>query len=197
MYDYDSIFRAFVAGDITLFYDKLYPGLLIYASRQLGDNLSYFAEDCVQDAVIKSYNRRETFKNSAVWYSYLLKCIYNSSVDVIRKNQSHSNYIDYTSKNALSHDVDVEILEQEILDRLQAAVEALPPRYREILRLSFAEGLKNSEIAARLGIAEITVKKHKARILVMLRETLGDNYPVEIIILMLSYSMEVFTEKFV
>lgn len=197
MYDFDSIFRAFVAGDIALFYDKLYPGLLIYASRQLGEKLSYFAEDCVQDAVIKSYNRRDTFKNSAVWYAYLLKCIYNSSIDVIRKNQSHNSFVDYTSKDALSHDIDVEILEQEILDRVHGAVESLPPRYREILRLSFAEGLKNSEIAARLGVAEITVKKHKARILVMLRETLGGNYPVEVIILLLSCSMDVFSGKIV
>lgn len=197
MYDYNSIYRAFIAGDIALFYEKLYPGLLIYASRQLGENLAYFAEDCVQDAVIKSYKIRNTFTNSAVWYSFILKCIYNSAIDALRKNQSRSIYIESATKDARSHDIDVEMLEQETLDRLQAAVEALPPRYREILRLSFAEGLKNSEIAARLGVAEITVKKHKARILMMLRETLGNNYPIEVIIFMLSYSLDAFPAKIV
>ncbi len=34
-------------------------------------------------------------------------------------------------------------------------------------------GLRNAEIAERLGVAEITVKKRKARMLAMLRERLG------------------------
>lgn len=191
MYDYDSIYNAFVAGDVDLFYDKLYPGLLIYASRQLGDNFAYFAQDCVQDAVYNTFKRRNIFKNSAVWYSYLLRSIYNSTVDILRKNQSKNNYVEHTYNNSLSYDVDIEMLEQYTLDRLQAAIESLPPKYREILRLSYVEGLKNSEIAERLEVAEITVKKHKARILAILRERLGGNYPIEVIILLLSHSFAV------
>ena len=41
------------------------------------------------------------------------------------------------------------------------------------MRMSFIEGLRNAEIAERLGVAEITVKKRKARMLAMLRERLG------------------------
>ncbi len=44
---------------------------------------------------------------------------------------------------------------------------------RELMRMSFIEGLRNAEIAERLGVAEITVKKRKARMLAMLRERLG------------------------
>jgi RNA polymerase sigma-70 factor (ECF subfamily) len=51
------------------------------------------------------------------------------------------------------------------LARLQDALAALPPRTREIFRLSRVENLTYLEIAARLGISESSVQKHLARAL--------------------------------
>jgi len=62
VYDYDYIYKSFIAGNVRPFYEDLYPGLLVYASRQLGDELSYLAEDCVQDAVMSSYTKRRRLK---------------------------------------------------------------------------------------------------------------------------------------
>ena len=177
MYDYDYIYRSFIAGNVTPFYEDLYPGLLVYASRQLGDELSYLAEDCVQDAVMSSYNERHNFKSSPAWYAYILKCIYHSSIGLLRKHRSRSNYLDSGELSNISPDLDVAMLEQETLDMLYAAIESLPPKYREVLRMSYQDGLKNAEIAERLGVAEITVKKWKAGILVMLRKQLGEITP--------------------
>lgn len=182
MYDYDYIYKSFIAGDVTPFYEDLYPGLLVYASRQLGDELSYLAEDCVQDAVMSSYTGRHLFKSSPAWYTYILKCIYHSSIKLLRKHRSRNNYLDSGEISHVTSDLDVAMLEQETLDMLYAAIESLPPKYREVLRLSYKEGLKNAEIAERLGVAEITVKKWKAGILVMLRERLGDITPPDCII---------------
>ncbi len=46
------------------------------------------------------------------------------------------------------------------LRMLEQALAALPPRCREVVMLRRVEGLKQKEIAARLGIAEGTVEKH-------------------------------------
>ena len=78
--------------------------------------------------------------------------------------------------------LDVAMLEQETLDMLYAAIESLPPKYREVLRMSYRDGLKNAEIAERLGVAEITVKKWKAGILEMLRKQLGEITPPDCVI---------------
>lgn len=182
MYDYDYIYKSFISGNVTPFYEDLYPGLLVYASRQLGDELSYLAEDCVQDAVMNSYAERHSFKSSPAWYAYILKCIYHSSIGLLRKHNSRNNYLDSADSGRATPDLDVAILEQETLDMLYAAIESLPQKYREVLRMSYREGLKNAEIAARLGVAEITVKKWKAAILVMLRERLGEITPPDCVI---------------
>lgn len=78
------------------------------------------------------------------------------------------------------------MIEHETLDSLYAAIENLPPDYRTLLRMSFEEGLKNAEIAAALGVAEITVKKRKVKLLEMLRRSMGGETDLAAIALLLS-----------
>lgn len=174
-------------GDVTPFYEDLYSGLLVYASRQLGPDLAYLAEDCVQDAVMSSYMERRRLKTSMAWYRYILKCIYHSAIGIVRKHNSRNNYLERPDMEHMTPGLDVAILEQETLDRLYAAIESLPVKYRTLLRMSYQEGLKNAEIAARLGVAEITVKKQKAQLLMMLRGKMGEIPPYVIILVLRGY----------
>lgn len=157
----------------------------MYASRQLGPDLSYLAEDCVQDAVMSSYTERKRLRTSMAWYAYILKCIYHSAIGLVRKHNSRNNYLESPENEHVTPGLEVAMLEQETLDRLHAAIESLPVKYRTLLRMSYQEGLKNAEIARRLGVAEITVKKQKAQMLMMLRDRMGD-VPPYVIILVLS-----------
>jgi FixJ family two-component response regulator len=54
--------------------------------------------------------------------------------------------------------------DDEILSQAQSLFETLTPREREILAL-VAAGLMNKQIAAEIGIAEITVKIHRGHIM--------------------------------
>jgi FixJ family two-component response regulator len=53
--------------------------------------------------------------------------------------------------------------DEKIVSNAQALFETLPPREREVLSL-VAAGLMNKQIAAEIGIAEITVKIHRGHI---------------------------------
>ena len=68
----------------------------------------------------------------------------------------------------------VNLRREERFERLQKALESLPPDYREVIRLSRIEGLKTMEIAARMGRSKEAVKQLIFRALRRLRESFGD-----------------------
>lgn len=167
----DGILVRFKAGDIDSFYTELYPSLLTYASRFLGVNYSFLAEDCVQDAVFAAYGQRQEFLTSGQFKAFLYSCVRNNAVTILRKNQSHDNYM--SQRHEEDYNLDNAIIEQETLDLLFAAIEGLPDDLRRIFELSYEKGLKNAEVAELLGVSESMVKKRKMKMIARLREALG------------------------
>jgi len=55
------------------------------------------------------------------------------------------------------------VMARESLRRVQAALDRLPPRARDVIVLKQIEGLSRHEIAERMGIGDETVKWHLAR----------------------------------
>lgn len=64
------------------------------------------------------------------------------------------------------------VIARDELRRLQAAIDDLPPRCREAIILGRVEGLTGREIAARMGISEMTASEHLAKGIYALTETL-------------------------
>lgn len=175
---------------MTPFYDRYYPGLLMYARRILGNELEWLAEDYVQDAVLDTFQKRHTFADASQWQAHILACIRNRAISALRQLSARRNY-EEASDNTGMYEAEFTraLIENETLDALYAAIRSLPSEYQTILRLSFEEGLKNAEIAARLGVAEITVKKRKARMLEMLRDALGGRIDSVTIALILTHGL--------
>ena len=187
----DAIFHNFITGKMTPFYDRYYPGLLMYARRVLLDSeLEWMAEDCVQEAVMDAFQKRHIFNDPEQWHAHMLACIRNKAISARRRLSARRNYEENMSAGSDSRnpepDITHALIEHETLDALYAAIKSLPPNYRELLSMSFEEGLKNAEIAARLGVSEITVKKRKARMLEMLRSRLGGEIDLLTITILLS-----------
>lgn len=187
MADYDFIYKSFVAGRLHPFYTDFYPGLLRYAARELGDVLGYLAEDCVQDAAMKTYLHRNELDTMDRWRSYLITTVHNRVVDLTRQAAMQAEHSDRLRLELdLRDEVETAAIEQEALDMIYAAVRQLPDDYRRIFELSFEQGMKNAEVAEKLCLAEITVKKRKARLLDRIRKALGRNIDEEYLILLLA-----------
>lgn len=69
------------------------------------------------------------------------------------------------------------VIARDELRHLQAALDRLPPRAREVILLRRVEGLSRPEIAQRMGITEGTVSQHLEQGLRALVEILGGDPP--------------------
>ena len=185
----EHILAEFKSGKLETFYKNTYGQLLLYASRYLGNDYSFLAEDCVQDAIYKAYQQRETFSSVSTFKSFLYCCIRNAAIDILRKNHAQENYLSQQEE-------DIEflnsIIEQETLNLLYTSIANLPEKYQKIFELNFQQGLKNAEIATLLGVTESAIKKQKAQMIELLRKDLrkktGDDLLAIMIILSYLYN---------
>ncbi len=68
------------------------------------------------------------------------------------------------------------VIDQEAQTLLYSAIEELPEKARIVFEMSFMEGLKNVEIAEKLGLSDSSVKKYKATALDFLRKKLDPSF---------------------
>lgn len=59
--DRRTYFNGFPDGRLELWYQQLYPALLSYAVKYIGEEMEFLAEDCVQNAIFNAWKRREHF----------------------------------------------------------------------------------------------------------------------------------------
>lgn len=190
MVDYSEIYKEFTEGRLRQFYRVMYPVMLNYASEILGNELSYLSEDCVQDAVLTTYMNRQSISTPGEWRSYMLTCLRNRAFDTLRKLDSYRNFVDHEEKRGgIEDDVSLVMIEHETLENLYVAIDSLPEKYREIVTLSFEQGMKNAEVAAHLGLTEIGVKKRKAKMIELLRQRLGRKSADDVIMILMAASM--------
>ncbi len=169
MYVSQQILQDFQQGKIESLYLELFPSLLRYAERVLGPDFAFEAEDCVQEAIFKVYQERREFRDPLHMRAFLFTCVHNEIVSIHRKHQTHAKYAS-RQQDQFEDTIFDNLVLQETLDRLYAAIDALPVNLRQIFDLSFEQGLQNIEIAQMLSLSPETIKKRKAKMINILRD---------------------------
>ena len=168
--DEHSIYDDFISGDIESLYMKIYRGLVSFANNYLSPNYSFLSEDVVQECIYNAFKRKDSIKRGFL-KAYLFTSVRNACLNILRKGRSNENYLKYFNES--ENDIINNIIEEETFHILFTTIEKLSFNHREVLNMSFFEGLKISEIAQRLGLSEIAVKKRKANALEALKELLA------------------------
>src|SRR5215470_13406914 len=122
------------------------------------------AEDVVQEASLRAFRFFESFRgeNSRAWF---LQIVRNTSFTALKKRRPEETNFDEEL-----HDVGVAAADAgAVLDRAQdrqtvrAAIEQLPPEFREAITLRELEGASYKEIAEIAGVPIGTVMSRLAR----------------------------------
>jgi RNA polymerase sigma-70 factor (ECF subfamily) len=158
--------------DLKKIFDTYYKVLVVYASRFLP--LKDECEDLVQDIFVDLWEKDAIFPDEISLKVYLYKAARNKCFNVIKHNKVKDKYAE--GKIQVLEDDNLflkQILEEEIVNQLYLAIEVLPNRKKEIIKLSL-KGLKNNEIAETLGIKLQTVKTLKSQTYTILRAQFKD-----------------------
>ncbi len=154
------LIKAFKNGSPRAFetlFQRHHKKLYAYLMQLL--NSKEDAEEIVQESFIKIWEKRENFLEGYPFDAYLFKIAKNSFLNHNRKKVNQRIFEDYLEyADELSSDnTDDYVIFKETLDIINAIIQEMPPRRREIFNLRKTEGLSRQEIAEKLQISVITV----------------------------------------
>jgi len=134
------------------------------------------AENLIQDVYLNFWENRHKVEENSSIKSYLFTIAYNSSISIIRKKARETQFIEYlkTLQDLNEEPVNVELEYNELTNKLDEIINALPRRQKEVYLLNRVECLKYKEIADRLHISVNTIENHMSRALKTIREKLGN-----------------------
>jgi RNA polymerase sigma-70 factor (ECF subfamily) len=163
-------------GDEAAFdviFRRWYEPLCGYASR-LTDGDMDEAEDLVQQVFVKLWEQRERLNIAWSLKAYLFKTVHNAALNRLRAANTRFKYLEVNASQLENANVPPDDTASELNERLQKALDLLPPQCRLVFELSRFEELKYREIADQLGISIKTVETQMGKALRILRLQLAD-----------------------
>ena len=135
------------------------------------------SENLMQDVFLNLWENRHKVEKDSSIKSYVFTITYNSAISIIRKKARESEFIEYLkSMQEINEEepANIELEYNELTNKLDEIIKALPQRQKEVYLLHKVEGLKYKEIAERLNISENTIENHMSCALKTIRENLGN-----------------------
>lgn len=156
------------------------PVLVSYARIFLPDE---WADDAVQDVLFSFWRNREGVSADASVRGYLMKAVYNRAMYYLRKEKLLRQYKEWNDVRIAvlglegadpeRNPVIRNLFDGDLRKNLEEAIAGLPPKCREVFRMSYIEDIPNKDISARLGVSLSTVENHIYSALKQLRMALA------------------------
>jgi RNA polymerase sigma-70 factor (ECF subfamily) len=174
--DEHKLLQCLQAGNREAFsevYRRYWKKLFTVAAHKLQNFAE--AEEQVQDIFLEIWNRRESLTIHSTLSVYLAAAVKYKVINVLARRNQQLKYASYAAAHLSVADTSTEqwLQFEELQERLEELVAALPEKCRLVFRLSREKGLSQKEIASTLNISEKTVEAHLAKATKMLRLNLG------------------------
>lgn len=175
--------------DFDALVDKYYKKIFNIIFRMINDYEE--ASDLTQETFASAYRHRENFRGDAKMFTWLYQIARNICINRIRQRGRQRNLRvesldqprDANDEDSvtreiadLSHSPHQELEKKELQQRLLAAIESLPPDYKEVILLREFQELSYNEIVEVTGLTLENVKTRLSRARGMLRRKLEPYY---------------------
>lgn len=156
-----------------LLFHHYYQSLCNHAVRLLYSKA--IAEDLVSEIFYQFYRQGSYQQITSSYRAYLYKAVRNSAINYVRREANQS--ADLASCADLAglacQHPDALIEYEELYQRVETAINSLPPQRRKIYLLHRFENKKYAEIAAELQLSTRTVEVQIRKASLFLKEILG------------------------
>jgi len=142
----------------NLVFDAYWSALYKKAYKKV--NCSELAQDLVQDVFVSLWDKIELLDAEGSVLAYLFAILRNKILKLYEKDEVRLRYALSVSSRAVPADVHAQnsILEKELKNIIDAEVERMPLRMKEIYLLKREDDLSIRQIAEDLSLSEQTVK---------------------------------------
>jgi RNA polymerase sigma-70 factor (ECF subfamily) len=173
------------AGDISA-YDTLvrkYERQVFRIAQHITQNRED-AEDVMQDAFLKAYEKLDQFQGNSKFYTWLVRIAVNESLMRLRKRRTGKMVsIDEdieTDEGTVPRDLadwapdpEQNYTQAELGKILEKTIKGLPPGFKVVFELRDVQGLSTEDTAEALGLSVPAVKSRLLRARLQLRERLS------------------------
>lgn len=132
------------------------------------------AEDVVQDAFIKAFQKLDQFRGDVSFGAWLKRIVINKCLDFIKANKIQFTEIREQTLHIVE-DEDWSVAEGISLEQVKDTMQKLPDKYKYVVQLFLVEGYDHKEISQILDIREATCRTRLLRGKGFLKELLKDN----------------------
>lgn len=168
--DWNSFFQSV--------YKTYYSRLCVFAYGFLQNEND--AEEIVQNVIMKLWEQKDKINEIENMQAYLFRSVRNQCLNFIKRDKLANVYkteawkeLKELEEQTMSN-TQPEDNEQQI-KQLKDAIETLPERCQEVLKMSKFEGLKNKEIADELQISLKAVEANISRAFTLIRKNFKKN----------------------
>jgi RNA polymerase sigma-70 factor (ECF subfamily) len=163
-------FRKGSTRSLNYIYNLYYAPLCFFANRIIHNKEE--AEDIVIEIFLKLWMKHEDFNSLPAIKSFLYTAAKNSCINHLKHQKratASKQEIFYLTDKEEEDLVQAQMVKADLLHKIFLEIEALPVKYRNIVRLVYFEGLSHAAIAEQLNVTQDVVRVQKARALNLLR----------------------------
>lgn len=163
---------------------EMYVPLCRKAYKVLKDKET--SEDLVQEVFVKIWEKRNELHIATAIQPYLYRAVMNAAFNEIRKSHPFIELEAGKHEAAEQSDSSDMLIYKDTAQKIDSAIDELPPACRTIFILSREDGLSYKEIAESLSISVKTVENQMGKALKILREKIS-TYLVLIVSVLINF----------
>ena len=142
-------------------YESYCDGMFIVARRFMKNDFD--AEDAMQEAFIKAFQKLEQFKAEVTFGAWLKRIVIHTCLDKLKLNKLELLQLDESYLKIVDSSERFEVEDHISLEQIKACIELLPEKYRYVVVLYLIEGYDHQEISEIMGITQVASRTQLLR----------------------------------